>query len=99
MRHVLWIALLATLVMLPGPTWSQSAQRGKQLHDLQCQACHSAEIYERTGSPLGSLDELREAVVLWLTETQAEWTAEDVEDVTWYLNEVFYNFHCPAKRC
>lgn len=79
----------------PAADW----QRGQQLHDSQCVACHAsrfsdngAAIYTRANRRVGSLDALQRQVDRCKNNLQITWFDDDVADVVAYLNRNFYKF-------
>jgi hypothetical protein len=89
-------ALLAALLV---PTAeAASALRGRLLYENFCYHCHITEIHYRVNSRVDSLGKLVHMVALWQEEMQLGWRAEDVADVTSYLNWVYYRFPDGGKQ-
>lgn len=66
--------------------------RGRALYENHCKSCHEALAHTRSGSQVHSEAELRERVASWSLHTGLNWSEDDVEDVTDYLNRHFYEF-------
>lgn len=74
-------------------------QRGEQLHNSQCIACHAsrfgdngAEIYTRPNRRVQSFEGLQRQVNRCKNNLQIVWFDEDVADVVEYLNRQYYKF-------
>ncbi len=74
-------------------------QRGEQLHNSQCIACHAsrfgdngAEIYTRPNRRVQSFEGLQRQVNRCKNNLQIVWFDEDVADVVAYLNRTYYKF-------
>lgn len=72
--------------------------RGRLLYENFCYHCHITEIHYRVNSRVDSLGMLVHMVALWQEEMQLGWRAEDVADVTSYLNWVYYRFPDGGKQ-
>ena len=96
MSRLLAIALLAAgSVALPPAAWGAEVpdlERGRKLYENHCVVCHTAKVHRRVPAlPLGE-DELRYIVNLWASQQGVRWSAEDIEDVVYYLNRTHYRF-------
>ena len=54
--------------------------------------CHDDGIYTRDERRVSTLDALRKQVKRCEFSLELQWFDEDINDVTVYLNESFYNF-------
>lgn len=78
---------------------SPNALRGQRLYENACIACHGESVHDRKQRTAQSFEGIREYVRRWSRVVATQWTDEDVEDVTVYLNERYYRFTCPAGSC
>lgn len=89
-------ALLACALIFSGlssPAMSQAPARGQTLYENQCRMCHESWAHERKGrSVVSSGQDLRKRVAAWATHSGLDWSGEEVDDVTDYLNRSFYHF-------
>lgn len=85
-------ALLALFALLALPSRAQDAQRGKELYDTHCLACHYERIHKRdpSRSLVKSLAQLRLEVAQRAAVTGQRFTLEDLEDIAEYLNRSHY---------
>jgi mono/diheme cytochrome c family protein len=96
MRRFLAIALLAAgqVIVAPAASGAETPdlERGRRLYENHCVVCHTAKVHRRVPSlPLGE-DDLRYIVNLWASQQGVRWSAEDIEDVVYYLNRTHYRF-------
>ncbi len=69
-----------------------NAERGRQLYENQCQACHSNLLHTKEARKIDTLTELQRRVAAWGIHAGQDWGAEEVNDVTLYLDRTFYRF-------
>ena len=54
------------------------------------------------GRPFGDVawsSQVRAQVERWSREAGVAWTRDELEDVTYFLNDRYYRFNCQAGRC
>ena len=89
--RVLLTALSSSFVfMYPTAVSTAEMERGAQLYQNHCIVCHAEHI--RAQHKLSSFAELRRTVVGWTMHARLPWSEEEVNDVTCYLNQLFYHF-------
>jgi mono/diheme cytochrome c family protein len=96
------IALLTLTLGLAGPAVAQAvadAQRGKLLYETRCIACHASSVHNREARKATSFDGLRAQVLRWSAESGGGWAADEIDDVTRYLNQHYYGLPCPQTVC
>jgi len=87
-----WPALIASLALTASaPARAENFARGQELYDHHCQSCHEDLMHARNRK-LKTLDALRSRIRDWASHTGNTWSAEDVDDVLYYLNKSFYHF-------
>lgn len=95
------ITLFVTLVMTLGLSSTCSAEpeeslaRGKLLYATHCVSCHSVEMHWREKKLARNWESLKFQVDLWQKAAGLGWGAEDIEQVSAYLNVTYYHF--PAQ--
>lgn len=104
LRAFAGIALMALLVGLVN--WSSiesvsaaDSQRGQMLYETQCVLCHNSLLHLRNPSKARSYEDVRDQVARWSRVAGTEWTYEEIDDVTDYLNAFFYRYPCPEGQC
>jgi mono/diheme cytochrome c family protein len=87
-----WYAalLLSGLPLVSAPAGA-AFDRGQALYENHCRSCHEEWAHKREeGRVVGSLDGLRARVAAWSVHSGLDWSAEEIDDVTDYLNRRFY---------
>lgn len=89
----------ALLPSLASADQEELYQRGHELHEENCIACHArmfdgdaTQIYTREDRMIGSLDGLHSQVQRCETQLGLRWFEDDIEAVATYLNDEFYKF-------
>jgi hypothetical protein len=90
---MLFIALfgLMTISACSKSSQDEPVVRGEQIH-RDCLSCHNTTLYVSPQRKIKSLPELRDEVARWGDHYNPALSKQDVDDVTAYLNEKFYNF-------
>jgi mono/diheme cytochrome c family protein len=89
------VSLRCAALLLAGVSLASTAiagfDRGQALYENHCRSCHEEWAHQREqGRVVGSLDELRARVAAWSVHSGLSWSAEEIDDVTDYLNRHFY---------
>jgi mono/diheme cytochrome c family protein len=67
--------------------------RGQALYENHCSSCHDPHAHiAGEARHVATLADLRARVAAWSIHSGLNWSAEDVDDVTDYLNRRFYRF-------
>ena len=70
----------------------ENITQGKELHQESCVKCHKADIYERPERKVKTMKHLHSQVLFCAVSNDVEWFAEEIDDVTAYLNTFYYLF-------
>lgn len=87
--------LLAAALALPAQSGAQAIPdigRGRALYENHCMVCHTSRVHRRNPPSAIDREALRFIVKVWVEEQKLSWRAEDIEDVVWYLDRVYYRF-------
>jgi len=93
-----WIMIAGfTAALLVPPALSDAAEipdvaRGGALYENHCQVCHTPNVHSRLNRIPLNADELRQIVAHWASQENLRWSAEEVEDVVYYLRQTRYKF-------
>lgn len=102
-RHSILIAVvvLAALLVLfaTRPASAADAVRGAALYELRCGGCHSESVHGRARRVATDFEDVRRWVNRWNATLALRWEAEEVEDVTLFLNATYYRYPCPPSVC
>jgi mono/diheme cytochrome c family protein len=83
--------LCAALLTVPVPLDAQEQfDRGQALYEHHCMSCHESWAHTREGREVRTLAELRRRTEGWSIHSRLEWSDEEIDDVTDYLNRTFY---------
>jgi len=83
----------AALAGVLGPAAALSAvefDRGEALYENHCSSCHDPQLHSDKTRHVTTMHELRARVEAWSVHSGLNWSAEDINDVTDYLNRRFY---------
>jgi hypothetical protein len=90
---------LAALIALLLPAAGAQPERGRALYELRCTGCHSESVHARVKRVATDFDAVRGWVKRWDRDLKLGWSAEEIEDVTVYLNDTYYRHPCPPSVC
>lgn len=89
--------VLALITLLSQNALAANAAHGKDLHNANCQSCHTSlmggdpdKIYTRADRRVSSLEGLKKQVTRCKTTVGVAWPDDQVQDVVEYLNTRFY---------
>lgn len=90
--HTIAIALAAaTLASIPAAAGADE-ERGRELYENHCQACHESWVHTRSTRKVTSLVELKQRIQSWSIHSDLDWTSSEIGDVSEYLGTRFYDF-------
>lgn len=67
-------------------------ERGRALYENHCRICHAQQVHERPNRLPIDLADLRLIVDNWQKQERLRWSAQEVDDVVWFLNQTRYRF-------
>lgn len=71
--------------------------RGELLYMTYCNGCHSEQVHWRDKSQAPNWARLNGEVRRWQQNGNLDWSEDDIDLVTRYLNHHFYHYALPAK--
>jgi len=85
------VVMVAALLGVSAAVAAEPFDRGQALYENHCQSCHEDWAHKREQArAVGSLDALRARVSAWSVHSGLDWSPEEIDDVTRYLNRRFY---------
>ena len=94
-----WLMLAGIAAALAGVTASVVAlramefDRGEALYENHCSTCHDPQTHVAgEARHVTTMADLRARVAAWSVHSGLNWSDEDVNDVTDFLNRRFYRF-------
>ena len=91
------LAAFAGLLIATLPAGAEDYDRGRRLYENHCQACHSSLLHSPTKTRIASFEDLRERVASWSVHAAKDWSAHEIDDVSYYLDRTFYHFGVRAE--
>jgi mono/diheme cytochrome c family protein len=95
-------AYLAILILGVGfqvPAGAADFERGKTLYSARCVGCHDKSVHNRNARKALTVEGIKAQVRRWDGLLGGAWREEEVNDVTSYLNELYYRYPCPPAVC
>ena len=89
----------ALVAALSSPAQAADASRGRELYESACIGCHGRSVHARATSSVRSCVELRATVARFADIQGRNWDAEDLDDVTTWLNVRYYGLPMLEGRC
>lgn len=93
------LAVLGLALAQPFAAAGADAERGRALYETRCDGCHAESVHGRARREASSFESIRGWVRRWSGNLGLKWTAEEIDDVTVYLNGRYYRFACPPAAC
>ncbi len=90
---VMSVALVLGVLM--SQATAQDFNRGQALYENHCQFCHASWAHSREGHVVANYADLRKRVRSWSDHSGLAWSEEDIDAVTRYLNQRFYQLPTP----
>jgi hypothetical protein len=89
-----WMIAVAgsALLAVSGSSIAESFDRGQALYENHCMSCHEATVHTRETRRATSLADLRKWVDSWSFHASLDWSSEEVDDVTDFMDRHYYHF-------
>jgi len=91
-RLCFFLIIAAALGSFSQTANATDAARGKLIYETNCNECHGKSVSERPNKKAKSISDIRHWVLRWESYKGYQWTNEEIEDVTQYLNSRFYKY-------
>jgi mono/diheme cytochrome c family protein len=99
MLKAVMVSMALVLAGLSGAAIAADPVRGSALYETRCIACHASSVHQRSARKAESFDGVRAQVLRWSAVVGGSWSADEIDDVTLYLNQQYYRFPCPQSLC
>jgi mono/diheme cytochrome c family protein len=96
LRMLLGTALVAVHFVASAQSMG-SAARGQLLYTTHCIECHTSQVHWREKRLANNWATLQAQVVRWQANAALNWSQGEIEDVSRYLNDKYYQFSIPVK--
>jgi mono/diheme cytochrome c family protein len=89
-----WVAAVAACAALAvsGSAAGETFDRGQALYENHCMSCHETTVPTRETHRATSLADLRKWVATWSFHAALDWSREEIDDVTDYIDRRYYHF-------
>ena len=88
-RAVCAATVMTCVALSPGLAVAEF-DRGRALYENHCQSCHESLAHTRDNRVVRTVEGLRQRVWSWSVHSGLNWTDDEIDDVTRYLNRRFY---------
>lgn len=75
-----------------GSTLAETFDRGQALYENHCMSCHEDGVHTRDSRRATSVAELRKWVATWSFHASLDWSSEEIDDVTDFMDRRYYHF-------
>jgi mono/diheme cytochrome c family protein len=86
------VGVAVTLWLVCAAGAAQDFDPGRALYENHCASCHADWVHTRESRKVTTVDELRARVAGWSVHAGLQWTTDEVDEVTRYINRRFYQF-------
>jgi mono/diheme cytochrome c family protein len=95
--HLLLGVALVAAHTYAGAQSMGSAARGELLYSTHCIECHTSQVHWREKRLANNWTTLQAQVLRWQANAGLAWSQGEIEDVSRYLNDKYYQFSVPVK--
>lgn len=67
-------------------------ERGRALYENHCQVCHTQKVHTRPNRMTLTVAAMRDIVDGWQREENLRWSAQEIDDVVYFLGATLYKF-------
>ncbi len=92
-------ALAAVIMFFAGAATAGDADRGELLYGARCVGCHDESVHARGARKALTIEGIKAKVRRWNAFLGGAWGDREVNDVTTYLNDLYYNYPCTPEVC
>lgn len=85
-------ALLLFFIFSGMASAQSSPAKGELLYETYCIQCHDSTVHIRAKNKARNLDDIRYFVNRWQTQLELKWSEFDIEAVSRYVNDKFYQY-------
>ena len=101
MRAARFVAIFGGVAVLAAAPLALAGdfERGKSLYNARCVGCHDRSVHQREARKALTIEGIKAQVRRWDAFMQGAWRNDEVNDVTTYLNELYYRYPCTPEVC
>ncbi len=98
MNRVIGIVAAAAALFAGGANAGDS-DRGELLYGARCVGCHAESVHNRASRKALTIGGIKAQVRRWNAFLGGAWGEREINDVTTYLNDLFYKYPCTPEVC
>ena len=98
-RALLRAIIAATCALSINVALAADIERGRALYETRCNVCHATGVHIRQSRKAVNFEGIREQVVRWNRELGGTWGADEIDDVSVFINSRYYFYRCPDSVC
>jgi mono/diheme cytochrome c family protein len=76
-----------------------NADRGELLYNARCVGCHTESVHNRAARKALTIVGIKSQVKRWNAFLEGAWGEREINDVTTYLNDLYYHYPCTPEVC
>jgi len=93
------IGAIAAATLCAAAASAGDSDRGELLYGARCVGCHDESVQPRAARKALTIGGIKAQVRRWNTFLDGAWGEREVNDVTTYLNELYYGYPCTPEVC
>jgi hypothetical protein len=103
-KHLVWVVGVAivlglVLFFFTPAVGAGDFDRGQLLYQARCVGCHDKSVHNRNARKAVTVEAIRAQVARWDRMIGGAWKDPELDDVTTYLNELYYKYPCLPSIC
>ena len=83
---------MCMMLATSGSGAAETFDRGQALYENHCMTCHESMVHTRDTRRAASRADLHKWVSTWSFHAALDWSGEEIEDVTDYMDRRWYHF-------
>ena len=99
MKQTIGAIVAAAVALFAGAANAGDADRGELLYNARCVGCHNEGVHNRAARKALTIGGIKAQVRRWNAFLQGAWSEREVNDVTSYLNDLYYGYPCTPEVC
>jgi mono/diheme cytochrome c family protein len=93
------VVIVIPAVLLATAAHAGDADRGELLYGARCTGCHAESVHDRAARKALTIEGIKAQVRRWDAFLGGAWGEREVNDVTTYLNDLYYRYPCTPEVC
>jgi hypothetical protein len=99
MKRIIGVIVAAAAAFFAASASAGDADRGELLYSARCVGCHTDSVHNRAARKALTIVGIKAQVKRWDAYLQGAWGEREINDVTTYLNDLYYHYPCTPEVC